>query len=165
LVKHVLKEIGSGWVSALLAAETAIVSEPTITEAASALARRARNGEMTHAAQEAIYQRLLGALDSCVVVQVSRAVIDRAAVLLLAMAAPPRLRTLDALHRASAQLAFATAIGRGRDRGYFVTADRALITAAAWAGLTTMNPDEHPRWPPRRAEFALASMACPPYDQ
>jgi predicted nucleic acid-binding protein len=144
LLKRYLPELGSAWVNVLLSAETAVVSELTIPEVESALARRARNGDISREQQEAIYQRFLVALNSCVVVSVSKELIDRAAELLLAPTAPPRLRTVDALHLASAEAVFSAALGPGAQVGSFVSSDRALLEAARWAGLPAANPEDYP---------------------
>jgi hypothetical protein len=53
---------------------------------------------------------------------------------------------LDALHVASARLAFARARRRGVATGNLVTADTALLGAAIWAGLPTLNPEDRPRY-------------------
>jgi len=52
-----------------------------------------------------------------------------------------RLRSLDALHLATARLAFARARRRGVATGAFVTADQELAAAADWAGLTPLIPE------------------------
>ncbi|HEY8694359.1 MAG TPA: hypothetical protein VIR57_16650 [Chloroflexota bacterium] len=62
--------------------------------------------------------------------------------MLLSTPAPIRLRALDALHLASARSAFARARRRGIATGSFVTADGALLQAAAWAQLPSLNPED-----------------------
>lgn len=61
-------------------------------------------------------------------------------------ACPPtvRLRSLDALHLASARTAFSTAGRRGLDVGSFVSSDRALLAAAQWVNLSVANPEDFP---------------------
>ncbi len=78
------------------------------------------------------------------VVEPNQAIAQQAATLLLTAPLPVRLRTLDALHVASARLAFARARRRGVATGSFIAADRALLDAATWAGVPTLNPEDYP---------------------
>lgn len=61
-------------------------------------------------------------------VAVSRALLQHAAIL-----QPPLLRTLDALH-------IATALGIGPRLGALITYDRRMATSAAWHGISVLSP-------------------------
>ncbi len=78
-----------------------------------------------------------------ILVRMSQALVRDAASLLLVRPRAVRPRTLDALHLVSARHAFRTARRRGIRVGSFVSADRALLAAAEWAGLTVQNPEDH----------------------
>ncbi len=143
LVKRYLPELGSAWVTRLCKQEPVAISLVTIPEIASALARRTREGALTTQQREALFQALLGDARSFTVVEPKQAIAQEAATLLLTAPAPVRLRALNGLHVASARLAFARARRRGVSTGSFVSADRALVEAATWAGLPTLNPEDH----------------------
>jgi hypothetical protein len=144
LVKRYLPEVGSAWVSHLCQQEAVAISLVAIPELASALARRAREGTVSAEQSETLFRAFLRDAQVFVLLEPNHAVAHQAATLLLS--APPdiRLRTLDALHVASARLAFARARRRGVVTGSFITADRALLEAASWAGLPTLNPEDYP---------------------
>lgn len=78
------------------------------------------------------------------VVEPIQAIVQQAATLLFMTPPSIRLRTLDASDVAWARLAFARARRHGVATGSFITADRALLDAANWAGLPTLNPEDYP---------------------
>lgn len=140
LAKRYVPEAGSAWVRSWIdpsQGNVILISEVTIVELVSALARRQREGTVSstdflrlrndfllHADRE----YLVVNLHDRVVLQASRLV-----------AAHP-LRTLDALQLASALVA-------ARDLGAiptFVSADRNLLAVAAAHGLPTDDPHAHP---------------------
>ena len=143
LIKRYVVEAGSAWVARLCDAEPTAVSLVTVPEVASALARRTREGDLTPQQRDTLFRLFLSDARSFVVVDVSQAISQRAAALLLTAPATVRLRSLDALHVASALWTFARARRRGVTTGSFVTADRALAAAASWAGLSAINPEDH----------------------
>lgn len=138
LAKRYLPEVGSAWVARLCQQEPVAISLLAIPELASALARRTREGALTTQLRDTLFQAFIRDARSFMVIA------QQAATLLLTAPLPVRLRTLDALHVASARLAFAHARRRGVATGSFVTADRALLDAARWAGLPTLNPEDYP---------------------
>lgn len=143
LAKRYLPEVGSGWVARLCQQEPIAISLVAIPELASALARRTREGALTAQQRETIFQGFLRDARSFTVVEPNRAVAQQASILLLTAGPAARLRTLDALHLASAQLAFDRAHRHGIGTGAFISADRALLDAARWAGLPTLNPEDY----------------------
>jgi predicted nucleic acid-binding protein len=144
LAKRYLPEVGSAWVAHLCQQEPVAISLVAIPELASALARRVREGALTTQQRNTLFQAFGRDARAFTVVEPNQAIAQHAATLLLTAPLPVRLRTLDALHVASAQLAFARARRRGVATGSFVTADRALLDAASWAGLPTLNPEDYP---------------------
>ncbi len=144
LAKRYLPEVGSAWVARLCQQEPVAISLVALPELASALARRTREGALTAQQRDALFQAFLRDARSFMVVEPGQAIAQQAAALLLTAPLPVRLRTLDALHVASARLAFARARRRGIATGSLVTADRALLDAASWAGLPTLNPEDYP---------------------
>lgn len=142
LVKRYIPEVGSAGVTALWQSEPIAISLVTIPEIASTLARRTGEGSLTEQARDTLFRLFRRDAESFVVVDINRTVIQGAAGLLLTAPLPVRLRTLDALHVASAQWAFAR--GRRVTTGAFVTADRALADAASWAGPSIVIPEDYP---------------------
>jgi uncharacterized protein len=143
LVKRYLPEPGAAWVARLCQQEPIAISFVTVPEVASALARRTREGALTGQQRDMLFQAFVRDARTFTVVGLHQATAQQAASLLLTAPPPVRLRTLDALHVATARWVFARARRRGLDTGSFVTADRALVDAATWAGLPTVNPEEH----------------------
>jgi uncharacterized protein len=144
LVKRYVPEVGSGWVAQLCQQEPVATSLITVSEIASALTRRTREGVLTDDQRDLLWEAFIRDARSFTVIGIAQSVAQQASMLLIGAPLTVRLRTLDALHVASAQQAFARARRRGIATGSFVTADRALIDAATWAGLATTNPEEHP---------------------
>ncbi|MDA8217496.1 MAG: type II toxin-antitoxin system VapC family toxin [Chloroflexota bacterium] len=142
VVKRYVTETGSTWVIRLCEREPIVVSLVTMVEIASALARRTHEGVITVQQRDTLFRLFLRDTRSFVVVDCDQSIAQQAAALLLTAPAPLRLRSLDALHVASARWTFARARRRGVATGSFVTADRALIKAAEWAGLDTINPED-----------------------
>lgn len=118
LVKLAVREPETEALSAWLAGHALSSSE--LARAELVRACRLTDGS---AARVAEAHRLLGELD---LIAVSREVLELAAV-----AGPPRLRTLDAIHLATALLA---------QPDQLVAYDRRLLDAAAAAGLSVASP-------------------------
>lgn len=144
LAKRYVPEVGSAWIARLCYQEPVAISLVAIPEMASALARRMREGVLSTQQRNALFQAFVRDARSFTVVELGQAIAQQAAALLLTAPLPVRLRTLDALHVASARFAFDRARRRGVTTGSFVTADRALLDAASWAGLPTLNPEDYP---------------------
>ncbi len=143
LVKRYMDEAGSAWVTRLCASEPVAISIITLPEIASALGRRTREGALAAGQGHTLFRLFLKDAPTFLIIGLNQAVALRSAAMLLTAAPPVRLRSLDAVHLASAQWTFALARRRGVATGAFVTADRALVQAALWAGLATMNPEDH----------------------
>lgn len=145
LAKRYVPEVGSAWVARLCRQAPVAISLVAIPELASALARRTREGALNSQQRDTLFQTLLRDARSFTVLEPNQAIAQQAATLLLTAPEPVRLRTLDALHVASARLAFARARRRGVPTGSFITADQALLDAASWAGLPALNPEDYPQ--------------------
>ncbi|MGI8553625.1 MAG: type II toxin-antitoxin system VapC family toxin [Dehalococcoidia bacterium] len=144
LAKRDVPERGSQWITALLVSETAAVSELIIVEMGSTLARRTREGGLTARQRDTNFELFLQDMQVYTVLEQPRSLIRVAATLLLADPPLPRLRSLDALHIASARAAFAEAIRNGTVVGTFVSSDIALLAAARSTGLAVANPENYP---------------------
>ncbi len=143
LAKRYLTEAGSDWVTRLCQIEPVAISLISIPEIASAFARRTREGILTAQQRDTLFRLFLRDGRSFVMVVLNQTIAQQAAMALLTAPASVRLRSLDALHLATAQWSFARARRRGAATGSFVTADRALIEAAVWAGIPTINPENY----------------------
>ena len=142
IIKRYLPERGSTWVATLLSSDPVAVSELSIIELASALARRRREGSLTAEEISWIFRQFLTEARDFAVIRLTGPVVQDAARILLTLPPPTRLRSLDALHLASARLSFTRARRRGIDIGSFITADRVLVEAAVQIGLIVINTEE-----------------------
>jgi len=144
MVKRYVLERGSAWVRRTCVEEPVAISRITVSEVASALARRAREGRLTPAERDDEFGAFLRHVDTYELVELETVIAGDAASLLLSAPPPIRLRALDMLHVATARLLFARARRMGIATGSFVSADRGQLEAAAWAGLPIVNPEEQP---------------------
>jgi predicted nucleic acid-binding protein len=85
---------------ALLGARTVILSDLALTEMASALGRRTREGRVTQREASQLHAEALKLMTSCLYVELTPPVHRRAERLLLSLPVP--IRALDALHLATA---------------------------------------------------------------
>jgi predicted nucleic acid-binding protein len=143
LAKRYIQEPGSDWVRKLVDSEDIAVSELVIVESASALARRTREGNIPANEADTAFQLLMTDMRRFTVLAMTQEILRDAATLLLRRAGPLRLRSLDAIHVATAEAAFRSARDRGIEVGAFVTADRALSEAIRSIGLATLNPEDY----------------------
>lgn len=138
LVKLYVEETGSERVESLLAAEpagSAVISRLAVVEAASALTRRMRKGDLTAESLAGV----LRLLDSDVQrrfrsIEIGGATIARA----LQVIDRHALRTADAIQLACALLAAGDARGGGDET--VVSSDRELNAAAEREGFRVVNP-------------------------
>lgn len=144
LVKRYVPEQGSAWVQTLCSSEDVAISLLAIVELASALARRTRAGDLAESDRDTIFLSFLSDVNEYHMLGVTEAIARQGAVLLLTSPPNVRIRSLDALHLATAQLSFTRAREQGIATGQFVTADQDLIDAAQWTGLVTTNPEGYP---------------------
>ena len=129
-VKLYLPEADSAWVDRVLRRRTdLVVSDLTVSELASALGRRCREGVLEASVAARIYRRLLSDLADNLFSRVELIPdVHREAERMLLSSARIPLRTLDALH-----LALATA----SEVRTILTFDRNLAKAAAGFGILT----------------------------
>lgn len=144
LIKKYVVETGSTWVQKLISGNSIAVSAFALVEVASALGRQTREGNLTDGQRDAVFGELLADLPSYIVVRPSQPVLDEAARLAMAVPVPLALRAADALQLASARRCFQRWRRSGHGIGRFVCADRALVGAARWAGLSVDNPEDYP---------------------
>jgi len=144
LLKHYVREIGSGWVNALFASSPAPIiftSQLTVVEAVCAFSRRLREGALSSEA----YSRLLTAFDydvsyKYVIADVMPIAIDAACQL----AGRHPLRAYDALHLATAWLINRELVQNGKSPLIFICADDRLASISKAEGLLMENPNRHP---------------------
>lgn len=144
LAKCYVWEVGSPWIVRLVTGEEVAVSSLVLAEISSVLARRTHEGYLTVEQRGEAQQRLLMDLRRFLVLDLIPSVVRRAADLLLASPSTLPLRTLDALHLASALHTFGQARRRGVAIGSFVSSDRRLLAAATWGGLAVVDPQDQP---------------------
>jgi predicted nucleic acid-binding protein len=144
LVKQHVDEIGSGWVRTTLDAAAGhhiAVSRLAEVELVAAFARRAREGTLlgeSLARAEDDAQRLGAQVYSWI--ELSSEVVERAQLLVRSYT----LRTLDALHLASALLVAEQFSAAVLPALTFLAADERLLAAAQAEGMATDNPNLHP---------------------
>ena len=144
LAKQYRAEIGSSWVQHLILTQPVAVSTLVIVEVSSAMARLVREGTLTPGQRNVILQRFTLDIDAMLVVGLERDVVEDAAILVIQAPTTIPLRSLDALHLASArQLARSASITLAEGL-IIVSADTRLLAAAQWAGFATDNPENHP---------------------
>lgn len=125
LVKLLVPEADSDALNDQLTGLTSVaISDLTITEAASALARRVRDGRLTSTTARRLHREAVRLQAASQCVELTPPIHRRAEHLLLTLAVP--LRPLDALHVASALESHAATL---------VTFDDRLATAATTVGL------------------------------
>ena len=140
LLKQYVTEIGSGWVRALLSsADPPIIftSRLTIVEAASAFARRLREGRLS----STDHTSLLSVFDydmnnKYYLLEVTHLTVDTAR----GFTNRHPLRAYDAMQLATAWLLNRELLLAGKSPLTFICADRRLITIAQAVGLLTENP-------------------------
>jgi uncharacterized protein len=126
LVKLLVPETESDALNeSLMRVATVIVSDLALTETASALARRAREGLLTRADSRSLYREAEKLAASCRIAQLTPPVHRRAERLLLTAMETP-LRSLDALH---------VALALDAEAATLVAYDPRLRKAAAAQGL------------------------------
>jgi predicted nucleic acid-binding protein len=144
--KRYRREAGSAWVRRICQTEKIFASMLLITELASVIARLAREGAISPTQRVGILRSFQADLENATLIQLERPILERAADILIQFPAGTALRSLDAIHLASAEHAFAAApLTRSRRaRPVLVSADTRLLAAAQWLGLATDNPENHP---------------------
>ncbi|MEK7693080.1 MAG: type II toxin-antitoxin system VapC family toxin [Chloroflexota bacterium] len=143
LAKPYLAERGSAWVSELVSAQNVAISMLSFAEVASALGRRSREGGVSAAQRVEEYRTFIRHALWWSVIPVDQVILEAASQILLEGLAVPMLRTLDAIHLATAQQSFMLARQSGENGAVVVTSDRRMIDVALAASLVVDNPEEH----------------------
>ncbi len=142
LVKRYLTEIGTSWVQAWCndPGQTVAMAEIGLVEVAAAFASKLRGGFITqNAYRDARADLEMDARNEYVLVTVDRSIVDEA----IELTAQYRLRGYDAVHLACALRLNNALIAHNLLPFLFISADNDLLAAAAEAGLTTDNPNQH----------------------
>jgi predicted nucleic acid-binding protein len=127
-----------------VASESVATSALAIAEMASTLGRRVREGGVPFELAEASFAQFLRDMAEFTVLDLDRPLLMDTTGMLRRGSTGSRLRTLDAIHLAAARAARVVASRQAIVFGVFVSADHVLLEAARWAGLTTVNPEDHP---------------------
>jgi predicted nucleic acid-binding protein len=120
------------------------VSALTIVEISSTLARRVREGTLTARERDGVLRRFRRHLRDFTVVETNLDVLNEAGTLVVHSPLTIPLRSLDAIHLASAQSLTAMSAFNSLDPLTFVSPDTRLLAAAQWAGFEADNPENHP---------------------
>ncbi|MHB8375661.1 MAG: type II toxin-antitoxin system VapC family toxin [Dehalococcoidia bacterium] len=140
--KPYFAERGAEWVTSLTRSDAIVISVLSVVELASAVARRVRDRDLSAEQGRLAHETFLRHARRFEVVDLTQQVIDRASRILLASGSSG-LRTLDALHLASAQQSFILLRDAGQSELILVAANKRLRDAAAAAGLSVENPEDH----------------------
>jgi predicted nucleic acid-binding protein len=144
LVKRYVREVGSQWVRTILRSDSGnivSIAEITRAEVASALSRRAREGQIT---QEQC-SRLIQTLEVHCATRYPLVPTDHAIVgLAVNLLQRHPLRAYDAIQLSTALTVSRSLAAHGIPSLIFVSADDALNVAAQAEGLATENPNQHP---------------------
>jgi uncharacterized protein len=143
LAKQYRTETGSGWVQQLTRTQPIAVSTLVIVEVSSAITRLVREGILTPEQRNLILQRFTLDVEAMLVVGLERDIVEDAAGLVVQAPTAIPLRSLDALHLATARTLAASEPATSSELR-FVSSDTRLLAAAEWAGITTDNPERHP---------------------
>jgi predicted nucleic acid-binding protein len=135
LVKRYISEPGSERVKELCDAEAVAISVLSVVEFASVLSRRTREGSLSPTQCDSLFQAFLKDTLEYDVLAVTETAVRRAAQLLLASGAENLIRSLDALHLATSEVAFG-GLARGDLQGRLISSDRRLLAAAE-------NPEDY----------------------
>lgn len=137
LAKRYLTEIGSTWIRALVPTTTIVISELSLVELSSVLARRVREGSLSSDRARILYDTFLLHVEfEYIVVNIERALLTQAAEFARILG----LRTLD-----SVQLSAVMKVRIYLDPNVvFVAADAQLLAIAQSQGLRIDNLLNHP---------------------
>ena len=140
LVKLYVKETGSDWIKQIFDTPGQNIAFASIgmVEAASALARRQRMGEITNYQQRALYSKLLRDIQHRFDIQI---VTDKTIHTAADITQRHPLRGYDAVHLAAALELNKHLTANQLPTITFVSADEKLYQAAADEGLQTENPN------------------------
>jgi len=143
LIKCYVDEIGSTWVRERVeqAAGLLVTSSLARVEVACALARRNREGALTPATQEELWQAF--SFDVATILRALRVNVD---MLRMAEQLAKRhpLRAYDAVHLATALVVNQRLVPRGVPALTFLSADSRLLEFARLEGMAVENPLDHP---------------------
>ena len=139
LVKRYIEETGSSFTRDLVSDNLVCTSALSEVETVSALLRRFRECLLAAGEVELILATAAFDLVEYFVLAVDSEALADAVTLLRSSSIA--LRSLDAIHIATARLAFAGAQRRGLSVGSLVSADRRMLEAASALGLPTLNPE------------------------
>lgn len=103
--------------------------------------RQHRSGELTEDQRDVLYQRLIDDARAFMLIDIATAVLARATEIVLTGGS--MLRSLDAVHLASALEFFQALTSNGLEVGALISADTRLIAAARDLGLAVVNPEDH----------------------
>jgi len=142
LAKLYVVETGSSWLRSLDLSDLT-VSILALPEIGSVLFRRERQGALSGPTHRRAWRAFRADFRGWAVIRLSRPVLDGAVALFRDRSLPVMLRTLDALHLATALRVRGRARLGGTTPLTFLTADDRLEAAARHFGFATDNPNRH----------------------
>jgi len=146
LMKLYLPELGASWIRNLVIGQQITVSELALYESATVFRRHYLEGALTRKQASSLYARLRrdSQVYQIVLLRIER---QLPRVVTIAFNLPPglRLRALDSIHLAAAQVASEQANSVVPPEPFvFVSSDRQLLHVAQFQGFATENPETHP---------------------
>jgi uncharacterized protein len=144
LAKRFVHEHGSEWLNHLLerpGQDTFVSNELVVVEVVSAISRAHREKRISVGRRDStilqLYDEAVQLMES---VAVSKSIVRTASLLALKHG----LRAYDAVHLATALDIVVDMVRLGLEEPVFISADAALLKAAAFEGLVIDNPNDHP---------------------
>jgi uncharacterized protein len=146
LIKIYLPEIGSTWIQNFVMGNQIVISELALYECSTLLRRRYQEGFYTRQQSASIYAQIrLDTKSFSIIPLRSDRQLPRVIIMSFNLPNQFRLRALDAIHLAAAQIANEAA-GRATppEPFTFVSSDRQLLQVAQTQGFNIENPETHP---------------------
>lgn len=146
LLKLYLPETGSSWLSSYIPGHNIVISELALYESATVLRRRYLEGTLTLLQASTLHVRLQR--DSLAYITIPLGTdkqLERIVNFAFKLAAPLRLRALDAIQLAAAEIA--TELIQTQtplEQFIFISSDRQLLQVAQAQNYLTENPEDHP---------------------
>jgi len=146
LMKLYLPELGTSWIRNFVIGQSPILSELALYESATILRRHHLDGDLTLTQAALLYARIRRESQSFGIILLrTESQLDRVVATSFSLPAGLRLRALDSIHLAAAQIASEQANRLVPPEPFvFVSSDRQLLQVAQFQGFATENPETHP---------------------
>jgi len=146
LLKLYLPEIGSGWLKTFITGNNLAISELALYESATVLRRRYLEGSLTLQQASTLHLNLQRESLTYITIPLgTNRQLERVIAFAFNLPSSLRLRALDAIHLAAAEITSELAKVQTPPENYiFVSADRQFLRVVQAQGFTTENPEDHP---------------------